>query len=76
MHEVKVSDLRNHLPKYLARAEGGEKILITRRGRVVARLVAAASDKRADAKEQLTALRAKAWVDDVSPIDVDWDAAQ
>ncbi len=76
MHEVNVSDLRNHLPEYLARAEGGEEILVTRRGRVVARLVAA-RDTRADAKEQLAGLRGTARVGDVvSPVDADWDAAR
>ena len=38
MQEVNVSELRNHLPEYLARAELGEEILVTRRGRVIARL--------------------------------------
>lgn len=76
MHEVNVSDLRNHLPEYVTRAEGGEEILVTRRGRVVARLVAA-RDKGADAKEQLAALRGKARVGDVvTPIEADWEAAR
>lgn len=76
MHEVNVSDLRNHLPEYLARAEGGEEILVTRRGRVVARLIAV-RDTRADAKEQLAALRTKARVGDViTSVAADWEAAR
>lgn len=73
MHEVNVSELRNHLPEYLARAESGEEILVTRRGRVVARL-SAAQDVRGTAKERLQALRVRAWVGDVvSPIDEAWE---
>ena len=74
MQEVNVSELRNHLPEYLARAESGEEILVTRRGRVIARL-SAARDTRAEAKRQLQALRARARVGDVvSPVDESWEA--
>ena len=75
MRQVNVSQLRDHLPEYLARAEAGEEILVTRHGRVVARL-SAARDPRAEAKERLAALRGQARVGDVvSPIDVHWEAA-
>jgi prevent-host-death family protein len=74
VQEVSVSELRNHLPEYLARAERGEEILVTRRGRVVARL-SAAQDHRAAAKRQLEALRARARVGDVvSPVGEVWEA--
>ena len=76
MSEVNVSELRNRLPEYLARAEAGEDVLVTRRGRVVARLCAA-HDARAGAKERLASLRGRARVGDVvSPVEVDWDAAR
>jgi prevent-host-death family protein len=76
MHEVNVSELRNRLPEYLALAEAGEDILVTRRGRVVARL-SPARDVRAVARERLATLRSRARVGDVvSPTEVDWDAAQ
>ncbi len=76
MLEVKVSDLRTHLPEYLDRAESGEEILVTRRGRVVARLTSA-RDARARAKEQLAALRDQAHVGDVlSPIEADWEVSR
>ena len=76
MHEINVSELRSHLQDYLARAEAGEEILVTRRGRIVARL-SAARDARADAKARLTALRSRARVGDgVSPIGTPWEAAQ
>ena len=75
MPEVNVSELRNHLPQYLSRAEAGEEILVTRRGRVIARL-APARDTRALAKERLVALRKGARVGDVvTPVDADWEAA-
>lgn len=74
MQQVNISELRNHLPEYLARAESGEEILVTRRGRVVARL-SAAHDARAEAKRQLSTLRARARVGDVvSPIGDSWEA--
>jgi prevent-host-death family protein len=52
VQEVNVSELRNHLPGYLARAESGEEFLVARRGRVVTRL-SAAEHTRAAAKRQL-----------------------
>jgi prevent-host-death family protein len=71
MLEVNVSDLRNHLPEYLDMAQAGEEILVTRRGRVIARLTAA-HEARAGAKERLAALRQSATVGDViSPIEAD-----
>ncbi len=76
MLEVNVSKLRSHLPEYLARAESGEEILVTRRGRVVARLTAV-RDAHAEAKERLAVLREHARVGDViSPIYADWEAAR
>lgn len=74
MQEVNVSELRNHLPEYLARAERGEEILVTRRGRVIARL-SAVQDRRAAAKRELEALRAQARVGDVvNPVEEAWEA--
>jgi prevent-host-death family protein len=75
MHATNVSDLRSRLPEFLARAEAGEEVLVTRRGRVIARIVPPL-DVRAAAKEALAALRSRARVDDVlSPLDADWEAA-
>lgn len=75
MHETNVSDLRNHLPEYLSRAEAGEEVLVTRRGRVIAHIVPPL-DTRAAAKEALAALLARARVGDVvSPVDSEWEAA-
>jgi prevent-host-death family protein len=75
MHQVNVSEFRNHLPEYLARAEAGEEILVTRHGQVVARL-SPARDPRADAKGRLEQLRLRARVGDVvSPVEASWEAA-
>lgn len=39
MQEVRITELRQHLPEYLRRVEAGDEIAVTVRGRVVARLV-------------------------------------
>ena len=40
MAEVKVTDLRQNLPGYLARVKRGERLQITSRGKVIAEIVA------------------------------------
>ncbi|HEX6267166.1 MAG TPA: hypothetical protein VFZ81_09755 [Burkholderiales bacterium] len=48
--DVKVTDLRQNLPAYLARVKRGERLQITARGKVIAEIVApAASTSEADA---------------------------
>lgn len=37
--EVGVRDLRNHLSRYLDRVRGGEELVVTDRGRAIARLL-------------------------------------
>jgi prevent-host-death family protein len=75
MHETTISDLRSHLFEYLTRAEVGEEVLVTRRGRVIARIVPPL-DTRTAAKDALAALRARARVGDVvRPVDAEWEAA-
>lgn len=39
MQEVKITELRQHLPEYLRRVASGDEIAVTVRGKVVARLV-------------------------------------
>ena len=76
MPRVNITELRSHLPDYIARAAAGEEIMVTRRGEPIVRLVPA-EDRRTAAKEQLARLRAEAMVGDVvSPLDADWDAAR
>ncbi len=72
MEKVNVTELREHLPSYLAKVDAGEELVITSRGRVIARLVPAAGIK-AQAQNELKALRKKCRVGDVvSPLDVQW----
>ncbi|GIV69406.1 type II toxin-antitoxin system Phd/YefM family antitoxin [Caldilinea sp.] len=40
MIKVNIKDLREHLAEYIARVEAGEEIIVTRRGKVVAQLIA------------------------------------
>ena len=45
MKEVKVTELRQNLPAYLARVRKGERVRITSRGKVVAELAPATPAK-------------------------------
>lgn len=74
MREVNVTELRSHLPKYLASAQKGTEILVTSHGRVIARIIPPV-DTKADAARQLKDLRKRCSVGDViSPIDEDWES--
>ena len=74
MSKVKISELRQNLPEYLARVREGEEIEVTVHGRVIARIVPQA-DRAAAARERLRALRPKARVGDVlSPSGDRWNA--
>ncbi len=74
MTEVNVAEFRTQLPAWLERAASGEDIVITRRGKALARL-GPLEDKRRDARRFFDALRAEAVVGDVlSPIEEDWEA--
>lgn len=74
MKQVKVTDFRAQLPKYLARAKAGETVTVFSHGRPVARLVPAAGMSEG-AKDRLVALRRKARIGDVvSPIAAEWSA--
>ncbi len=74
MSKVKVSELRQNLPEYLARVREGEEIEVTVHGRVIARIVPE-GDRAAAARERLKALRGKARVGDViSPSGERWNA--
>jgi prevent-host-death family protein len=74
MSRVKVSELRQNLPEYLARVREGQEIEVTVHGRVIARIVPEGGRAEA-ARERLKALRAKARVGDVlSPSGERWNA--
>ncbi|MBM4315037.1 MAG: type II toxin-antitoxin system prevent-host-death family antitoxin [Deltaproteobacteria bacterium] len=66
--EVNVTALRNNLPAYLGMVEASEELLLTSRGKKIARLTPVA-DRRAEARETLALLRGKCRVGDVvSPL--------
>lgn len=73
MIEVSVSELRAHLPEFLRLVGRKGPILVTSRGKEVARIIAPESSRDA-ARGKLEALRKTAKVRDVvSPVLADWD---
>ena len=54
MREVQASEAKTHLPELLDEVERGETVVITRRGRPVARLVPEARVGRGDALDAMT----------------------
>jgi prevent-host-death family protein len=46
--EVGVRELRNHLSRYLDRVRGGEEVLVTERGRAIARVVPVGAERVLD----------------------------
>ncbi|MDA1117711.1 MAG: type II toxin-antitoxin system prevent-host-death family antitoxin [Proteobacteria bacterium] len=52
---VKVTELRQKLPEYLARVRGGERLRVTSRGKVIAEIAppAASKDEAAAARARL-----------------------
>jgi prevent-host-death family protein len=76
MAKVNVTQLRQNLPEYLARARAGEPVEVTVRGKVIARIVPE-GDRAEGARERLKALRGKARVGDVmSPSGERWNAGR
>ncbi len=73
MREVNVTELRNHLQSYLGQVQKGDELLVTLRGKVVARLLPGGDDRSA-ARERLETLRRKCRVGDViSPVEEVWE---
>lgn len=60
--EVNLAHAKAHLSALVAKAEGGETVCITRRGRPVARLVAAVAPRR-----PIDTARLKAFTDTLAP---------
>lgn len=70
--EVSITELRRSLARLMKRVGAGDELVITSRGRPVARLIPAV-DARAAARERLQSLRARCRVGDVeAPIDARW----
>lgn len=74
MKEVNVTELRNNLPAYLGMVRAGEELLLTSRGKKIARLTPVA-DGRSGATEKLALLREKCRIGDVvSSLNEKWEA--
>ena len=74
MQQVKITDLRAHLPDYLKKVRNGEEIQITSHGKSVARLVPELTEVEA-AQKRLDALRGAMMVGDVmEPLESQWSA--
>ena len=56
MKDVKVTELRQNLPSYIARVRHGERVRITSRGKVIAELAPPAASKK-DAEAARARLR-------------------
>jgi prevent-host-death family protein len=56
MPKIKVSELRQHLPAYLARVKAGEELEVMVHGKVVARIVPE-QDRAEAARERLAQMR-------------------
>lgn len=75
MKEVNVTELRSNLQTYLGMVMAGEELLLTSRGKKIARLTPIA-DGRLEAREKLSTLRGKCRIGDVvSPLDEKWEAS-
>lgn len=76
MQSINTTELRNHLPKYLADVTNGDEILVTSHGKTIAR-ISPVQDERLEAKKLLLKWRKTCTMGDVvSPIDVEWEANQ
>ena len=74
MAKVKISELRQNLPAYLAEVSKGGEIEVTVHGKVIARIVPEI-DQREAARKFLKSLRKTARIGDVmSPSGDTWDA--
>jgi prevent-host-death family protein len=76
MKHVKVTELRQNLPAYLARVRRGERIRVTSRGRVIAEISppAPSADEAAAARERLRG-SVRRYEQPLAPVidAVDWD---
>ena len=74
MIEVNITEFRNHLPEYLGQVKKGEDIILTSRGKVIAR-VTPVTDERVVARGALMQLRETCRIGNViSPLDERWEA--
>jgi prevent-host-death family protein len=48
MAEIGIRELRDHLSRYLERVQGGEEVVVTDRGRAIARVVPMSGERTID----------------------------
>lgn len=62
--EVPVRELKNRLSEYLRRVQAGEEIVVTSRGKAVARLLAPRTRRRKSSAEEeaIARLRSQPWI--------------
>jgi prevent-host-death family protein len=66
MSTINMTELRQHLPRFIGKVQAGEEIVITLRGKAVARIVPEVAESAADlAIRRLDALRGSVIVGDV-----------
>lgn len=76
MKQINITELRQHLPNYLASVQKGAEIWVTSHGRVIAHITPPGEPKK-DAQKKLEALRKNSIIGDIiSPIDEEWSADQ
>jgi prevent-host-death family protein len=76
MQSIAVSEFRANLMETLRKIERGAVIIITSRGREIARLMPPKTSME-EAREKLQKLRQTAIIKDVlSPVDAEWEALQ
>jgi len=74
MQQVKITELRAHLPDYLKLVSHGEQIQITNHGKTIARLVPDIDEIEA-AQIRLNNLRGTMIIDDIiEPINTSWSS--
>jgi len=74
--QVNIAQLRSNLSAYMAHVRRGQELQVTRRGKIIARIVPE-RDPAQVARERLVALRPRARVGDIiSPLDESWEATR
>lgn len=75
MQEVNVTELRNHLHRYLENVQKGTEVLVTWHGMVIARILPP-TDKKKEALNRLKELRRHSkLIDVISPMDENWESS-
>lgn len=68
MKEINVTEFRQHLPQYLKQVGQGEEIILTSRGKILARVVPD-RDLSAQARARLASMRGKMIIGDIIETD-------